>query len=175
MSAARESPAGAEFTIRPAVAADAAAILACVRGIAEYEKLSHHVAATEESIRESLFGTQPAAESLIAHAGDEVAGFAVFFPTYSTFLARRGLWLEDIFVFPRWRGHGLGRRLFEAVARIAAERGCGRFEWAVLDWNEPAIGFYKSLGAKPMHDWTVFRLSGESLQALAALPDTVSR
>jgi GNAT superfamily N-acetyltransferase len=166
MSAGRESGAGGDFTIRPAVAADAPAILACVRGIAEYEKLSHQVAATEESIRESLFGAQPAAETLIAHAGDHVAGFAVFFPTYSTFLARRGLWLEDIFVFPRWRGRGLGRRLFQAVARLAAERGCGRFEWAVLDWNEPAIRFYERAGARRHQGWTIYRMTAEDLRDL---------
>jgi GNAT superfamily N-acetyltransferase len=155
------------ITIRSAGPSDVPLILSFIRGLAEYERLVHEVTATEEGLRESLFGRTRGAEVLIAEADGEAAGFALFFHNFSTFIGRHGLYLEDLFVKPEWRGRGIGRKLLTHLARLAAERGCGRMEWAVLDWNEPAIGFYRSLGAKPMHDWTVFRLTDEDLEALA--------
>jgi GNAT superfamily N-acetyltransferase len=154
------------FRIEPARERDVPLILRLIKGLAEYEKLVHEVVATEERLRQSLFGPHPSAEVVIAYVGDEAVGFALFFHTYSTFLGQRGLYLEDLFVLPEWRGRGAGRALLTHLARIAAERGCGRFEWSVLDWNEPAINFYKNLGAKPMHEWTIFRVAGDSLTAL---------
>jgi GNAT superfamily N-acetyltransferase len=154
-----------EFRIEAASERDLPLILTLVKDLAEYEKLAHAVIATEEILRESLFRKR-AAEVLIGYAGDEPAGFAVFFQTFSTFLGVPGIYLEDIFVEPKWRRKGLGRQLLVYLARIANERGYGRVEWSVLDWNELAIGFYKALGAKPMDEWTVFRLSGESLRKL---------
>jgi GNAT superfamily N-acetyltransferase len=156
------------LVIRPATAADSATILSLVRALAEYEKLSHEVVATAETLRETLFGERPQAEALIAEWDGEPAGFALFFHNYSTFLSRRGLYLEDLFVKPELRGQGIGKALFLRLAQVAVERGCGRFEWSVLDWNEPAIGFYGALGAEPMSEWTVFRLSGEPLRKLGA-------
>jgi GNAT superfamily N-acetyltransferase len=154
--------------IVPAEEKDVPLILSFIRGIAEYERLSHEVVADEALLRRSLFGGKPAAEVLIAYHEDEPAGFAIFFHNYSTFLARPGLYLEDIFVWPRFRRSGIGRALLRRVARIAVERGCGRMEWAVLDWNQPAIEFYRSLGAVPLDEWTVFRLTGEALRSLGA-------
>jgi GNAT superfamily N-acetyltransferase len=156
------------FTLRPAVATDAAVILQCIRGLAEYERLADEAIGTEESIRETLFGVRPAAEVILAFDGREPAGFALFFHNYSTFLTRPGLYLEDLFVFPRFRGRGLGKRLLAHLARIAVDRRCGRFEWAVLDWNTDAIRVYEGVGATPMSDWTTYRLTGEALQRLAA-------
>ncbi len=153
--------------IRPATAADAALVLGMIRELAEYEKLAHAVTATEESIRESLFGPRPDAEVLIAMVEGEAAGFALFFHNYSTFLAQRGLYLEDLFVKPSYRGRGIGRALLERLAAIAVDRRCGRFEWSVLDWNAPAIGFYRKLGAVPLDDWTIFRVTGDALKTLA--------
>jgi GNAT superfamily N-acetyltransferase len=141
-------------------------ILALIKDLAEYEKLGHEVVATEEILRVSLFERR-AAEVVIAYAGDEPAGFAVYFRTFSTFLGVPGMYLEDLYVIPRFRRQGLGRMLLVHLAKIARERGYGRVEWSVLDWNELAIGFYKSLGAKPMDEWTVFRLTGDSLRKLA--------
>jgi GNAT superfamily N-acetyltransferase len=155
------------FRIEPARERDLPLILQLIKGLAAYEKLAHEVIATEESLRATLFGPHPAAEVVIAYAGEDAIGFALFFHNYSTFLGKRGLYLEDLFVVPEWRGRGAGRALLTHLAKVAAERDCGRFEWAVLDWNEPAIGFYKSLGAQPMHEWTVFRVAGEALPALA--------
>jgi GNAT superfamily N-acetyltransferase len=155
------------FRIEPARERDVPLILRLIKGLADYEKLAHEVVATEERLRQSLFGPHPSAEVVIAYVDDEAVGFALFFHTYSTFLGQRGLYLEDLFVLPEWRGRGAGRALLTHLARIAAERGCGRFEWSVLDWNEPAINFYKNLGAKPMHEWTIFRVAGDSLAALA--------
>ena len=157
-----------EITIRTAAAADVPLIFQFIRGLAEYERLADEVTATEAGLKESLFGPRPAAEVLIAEAGPEPVGFALFFHNYSTFLGQRGLYLEDLFVKPEWRHRGVGRRLLAHLARLAVERQCGRFEWAVLDWNDPAIQFYRSLGAQPMHDWTVFRVTREALTALAA-------
>ena len=159
---------GATPLIRPATRADVPVILAFIRDLAEYERLPHEVVATEAALDETLFGDRPAAEVRIATLGGEAVGFALFFHTYSTFLARRGLYLEDLFVRPDARGHGVGRALLAALARLAVERGCGRLEWSVLDWNASAIGFYRALGAAPMDDWTVFRLTGDALARVAA-------
>lgn len=153
--------------IEEATAGDVPLILRFIRELAEYEKLLHGVTATEESLRESLFGPNPSAEVLLTYDDEEPIGFAIYFFNYSSFVNRRGLYLEDLFVRPEARGKGAGRQLLSRLARIAIERGCCRLEWAVLDWNEPAIGFYKRLGAHAMDDWTVFRLSGEALENLA--------
>jgi GNAT superfamily N-acetyltransferase len=149
--------------LRLAGPADAALLLRLIRALAEYEKLSDQVVATEQGLTQTLFGARPAAESLIAEVDGTPAGFALFFHNYSTFLARPGIYLEDLFVLPEFRRQGVGRALFSRVAGLAVERGCGRFEWSVLDWNAPAIAFYKSQGAVPLDDWTVFRLTGEAL------------
>ena len=154
--------------LRSAVRADVPEILRLIRALAEYEKLSAEVVATEAALADTLFGARPAAEVLLAEEGARAVGFALFFQNYSTFLGRPGIYLEDLFVEPAHRGKGLGKQLLQAIARLAVERGCGRFEWAVLDWNAPAIGFYESLGAKPMNDWTVMRLTGEALRRLAS-------
>ena len=152
--------------IRPARPEDAPVVLQFIRELAAYEKLSDQVTANEAAVRETLFGARPAAESLIAQLDGAPAGFAIFFSNYSTFLAKPGLYLEDLFVKPELRRRGVGRALFSHLARLAVERQCGRFEWSVLDWNEPAIAFYRSLGAVPLSDWTVFRLTGEALNRL---------
>jgi len=157
-----------KLRIVPATEVDVPAILELIRALAEYEKLSHKVTATEELLRETLFGAKPAAETLLAYWDGECAGFAVFFQNYSTFLAKPGLFLEDLFVKPHLRGKGIGIALLKRLAKIAAERGCGRFEWEVLDWNEPSILFYKKLGAAPLDDWTKYRLTGDALDALAS-------
>jgi len=154
------------IAIRLARPEDAPLLLDLIRGLAAYEKLADQVTATEAAVRETLFGPRPAAEALIAELDGVAAGFAIFFSSYSTFLARPGIYLEDLFVKPELRRRGVGRALFTHVARLAVERGCGRFEWSVLDWNEPAIAFYRSLGAVPLSDWTVFRLTGEALKRL---------
>ncbi len=154
--------------IRPATVEDVALVAQLIRELAEYERLADAAVATEADLREQLFGERPAAEVLVAEADGEPAGFALFFHTFSTFLGKRGLYLEDLFVRPAFRGLGLGRHLMAALARIAVQRGCGRFEWSVLDWNEPAIGFYRALGASAMDEWTVQRLQGEALRALAS-------
>jgi GNAT superfamily N-acetyltransferase len=151
------------IAVRAAAPADVPLLLELIRALAEYEKLSHQVVATEELLTETLFGPRPVAEAIIGELDGAPAGFAIFFQSYSTFLARRGLYLEDLFVRPALRGRGVGRALFVHLAQLAVARGCGRFEWSVLDWNQPAIGFYKSLGAEPMSEWTVFRLTGEAL------------
>lgn len=143
-------------------------ILRLIRALAEYEKLSRDVVATEPQLRETLFGPQPCAEVLLARTGQRTVGFALFFQNYSTFLGKPGIYLEDLFVEPEFRGKGIGKALLAAVARLAVERRSGRFEWAVLDWNQPAIDFYRSLGARPLHDWTLFRVTGEALKKLAA-------
>jgi GNAT superfamily N-acetyltransferase len=153
-----------DITIRPATADDVPVILSFIRQLAEYERLLEHVVATEDRLRASLFGPRPAAEALIAYEGDEPVGFALYFENFSTFLAQRGLYLEDLFVVPAARGRGVGRLLMQAVSRVALERGCWRVDWAVLDWNAPAIGFYRRLGAEPLRDWTVYRLTGAALE-----------
>jgi GNAT superfamily N-acetyltransferase len=154
--------------VRPATVQDVDAILAFVGELAAYERIADEVVATAADLREWLFGPRPAAEALIAEIGDTAAGFAVYFQTFSTFLGRPGLYLEDLFVRPAWRRRGLGRLLLAHVARIAVDRGCGRLEWSVLDWNELALGVYRKIGARPMDQWTVHRLTGSALQSLAA-------
>jgi GNAT superfamily N-acetyltransferase len=156
-----------ELTLRFAEESDAGLILEFIRGLAHYEKLSHAVEADEAALRRTLFGDRPAAEVIIAELHGEPAGFALFFHNYSTFLARPGLYLEDLYVKPELRGRGVGRRLLSRLAAIALERGCGRFEWCVLDWNEPAIRFYERLGARGLDDWTIFRIDGSALRELA--------
>jgi GNAT superfamily N-acetyltransferase len=158
----------AGFTLRPATPADLSVILACIRALAEYERLAHECVATEALLRESLFGDRPSAEVVLAFAGDEAAGFALWFQSYSTFLTKPGLYLEDLFVYPQYRGRGLGRRLLRHLAQVAVERDFGRVEWSVLDWKVDAIGFYRSLGAELLDDWRRCRLAGDALPALAA-------
>jgi GNAT superfamily N-acetyltransferase len=158
-----------QFQIESATDGDVPLILRLIKGLAEYEQLSEAVTATEAQLRESLFGPRPAAEVLIGYAERQPAGFAVFFQNFSTFLGRPGIYLEDLYVVPEWRGRGLGRRLLSHLAAIALARGCGRVEWAVLDWNDPAIRFYKSLGARSMDDWTIFRVTGHALERLASV------
>jgi GNAT superfamily N-acetyltransferase len=156
-----------EIEIRKATEEDIPLILNFIRGLAEYEKLSHEVIADEDTLRDSLFGDRPAAEVVIARIDGEPMGFALFFHNMSTFLGRRGLYLEDLFVIPSARGRGIGRALLSHLARIAVERNCGRMEWAVLDWNQPAIEFYEKLNARPMSDWIVYRLTGDALKEVA--------
>ena len=153
--------------IRPAMADDAPLILSFIRELATYERLAHEVAATEDDLRRTLFCDRPAAEVLIAETGDGPAGFALFFMNYSTFLGRPGLYLEDLYVSGPMRGRGVGEALLRRLAAVAVERGCGRFEWSVLDWNESAHRFYRALGARSMDDWTVWRVDGEELNALS--------
>jgi GNAT superfamily N-acetyltransferase len=154
--------------ITPATERDVPLILRLIKDLAEYERMSNEVVATEEGLRATLFGPRPAAEVLIGYAGEEPAVFALFFHNFSTFVGKPGLYLEDLFVVPKFRGRGYGKALLARLAQIAIERNCGRFEWTVLDWNEPAIGFYRKLGAVPMEDWTIFRVSGDALETLAA-------
>lgn len=154
--------------IEPARPADVPDLLRLIRALAEYERLAQMVTATEARLRDTLFGERRYAEALMARADGRPAGFALFFHNYSTFLARPGIYLEDLFVEPSFRGRGIGKRLLARIAAIAVERDCGRCEWSVLDWNEAAIGFYRKLGARPMDDWTVFRVDGPVLAALAA-------
>lgn len=156
-----------DFRIEPATERDVPLILRLIKELAEYERMSSDVVATEAGLRATLFGPNPAAEVLVAYAGGEPAGFALFFHNYSTFLGKPGLYLEDLFVVPKYRGRGYGKALLARLAKIAVERNCGRFEWSVLDWNAPAIGFYKKLGAKPMDEWTIFRVAGDALTKLA--------
>ena len=155
------------LSIRPGEKSDVALIAQLIRGLARYEKLEDQVTMTEEKIDRALFGDRPYAETLIAEDGDEAVGFALFFHNFSTFLAQPGIYLEDLFVVPEARGKGVGRALLERLAQVAIERDCGRLEWAVLDWNESAIRFYERLGATPNSEWTVYRLTGDSLRALA--------
>ena len=156
------------LSIRPATVDDVPLIRALIAELAEYERMADAAVATDDGLREQLFGAQPGAEVLVGEVDGEPAGFALFFHNFSTFLGKRGLYLEDLFVRPAFRGAGLGKHLMAALARIAVQRGCGRFEWSVLDWNEPSIGFYRSIGAVGMDEWTVQRLEGEALHALAS-------
>src|ERR1043165_3228617 len=155
------------FEIRPACLEDVPVILELIRDLATYERAPDEVTATKEQLIDVLFGERPAAEVLLAFEGQSAVGFAVYFYNFSTWLGRPGLYLEDLFVRPEKRGKGYGRALLERLAQIAKERGCGRMEWAVLDWNEPAIQFYRKLGAEPMNEWTVFRLTEEGIAKLA--------
>lgn len=156
-----------DFKIVNATEENVALILSFIRDLAEYERLSEKVSATEDVLREQLFGARPSAEAIIGYDKDEPVSFAVFFHNFSTFVGRRGLYLEDLFVKPESRGKGIGRAMLAYLAKLAQERQCGRLEWAVLNWNEPAIKFYRNLGATPMDDWTTFRLSGDELERLA--------
>jgi len=164
----------ADFQIRPARVEDVPVILQLVRDLATYERAPDEVTATEEQLIDVLFGERPAAETLLAFEGKSPAGFAVYFYNFSTWLGRPGLYLEDLFVNPDKRGKGYGRALLVELAKIARDRGCGRMEWAVLNWNEPAIKFYRALGAKPMDEWTVFRLTPEEIVKLADAADTAA-
>ncbi len=155
------------LTIRAAGPGDAGQILEFIRELAQYERLAHEVVATEETIKSTLFGVRPAAEVVIAEWDGQPAGFALFFPTYSTFLAKAGIWLEDLYVRQEFRGRGIGESLLSHLAMLSLERDCGRLEWAVLDWNQPAIDFYSRLGAEAQDQWTTWRLIGESLKDLA--------
>lgn len=159
---------GPGVVLRRATPDDAPLVLEFIRQLAEYEGLLDKVAATDAKVRESLFGEQPAAFAIIAECDGEPAGFAVYFFSYSTFQAARGLYLEDLFVLPRFRGRGLGQRLLAELARIAVEASCARMEWSVLDWNELALRVYRRVGARPLDEWTVQRLDGDALRALAA-------
>ena len=163
-----------DIRIERATVRDVSLILSLIKALAEYERLADQAVATEAGLRESLFGPQARAEVAIAYAGEEAVGFAVWFHNYSTFLGRAGLYLEDLFVVPQWRGRGIGRQLLAYVARVAVARGCGRMEWSVLNWNEPAIRFYRRMGARAMDEWTVYRVTGESLTQLANTPDAPS-
>lgn len=157
------------FKIRAAGPSDVPQILAFIRELAEYEKLEHEAVGSPEQLREHLFGAKPYAEVILLETAEGApAGFALFFHNYSTFLTRPGIYLEDLFVRPQFRGAGYGKALLVHLAKLAVERGCGRLEWAVLDWNLPAIGFYESLGARMMNEWRTFRLTGDSLESLAA-------
>lgn len=153
--------------IRAAKPEDISHIARLIRELAEYERLSHAVSLEEDRLREHLFGPRPFAEVLLAEDAGEIVGFALFFHNYSTFLARPGLYLEDLFVQPAYRGRGHGRSLLVELARLAIDRNCGRVEWSVLDWNEPAHRFYRSVGAAPLDDWQIYRLTGEALRQLA--------
>jgi GNAT superfamily N-acetyltransferase len=157
----------ADLAIRYATSSDCAVILQFIQELAEYERLAHEVVADEAQLRATLFGVKPAAEVLIAERAGEPVGFALFFQSYSTFLGKPGLYLEDLFVRPAARSNGVGNALMSALARIAVQRNYGRFEWSVLDWNAPALKFYAALGAKPQGEWTVQRLTGAPLDALA--------
>ena len=157
-----------QFHIKPATIDDTPLVLKFIKGLAEYEKLEDECVATEDGLRKTMFGANPMAEAVIGYSGDQAVGFALFFHTFSTFLGAPSLYLEDLFVLPEWRGKGLGRQLLSYLARLAADRGCQRLEWAVLDWNEPSIGFYKGLGAVPLDEWTTYRLSGEALVKLGS-------
>jgi GNAT superfamily N-acetyltransferase len=152
--------------IRPATADDTPTIARLIRELAEYERLAHRVVLDEAELRHYLFGPRPCAEALLAEEGGAVVGYALFFPTFSTFAGRPGLWLEDVFVRPEHRSRGHGKALLAEVARLAVERGCCKVEWEVLDWNEPALRFYRSLGAVPLDEWTTYQLRGPALAAV---------
>ena len=162
-----EECSAAGFSIRPARPEDAELLVNLVHELAVYEKLEQHARATPDDFRRHLFGPRPAAEAVVAEVDGQPVGFALWFTTFSTFRGQPGLYLEDIFVRPSCRGRGIGKALLAAVARRAVERGCGRLEWSVLDWNAPAIGFYRALGARPMDEWTVYRIDDEPLRRLA--------
>jgi GNAT superfamily N-acetyltransferase len=153
--------------IRPATLADVPVIARLIRALAEYERLAHEVILDEARLHDHLFGPRPYAEVLLAESEGTVVGFALFFHNYSTFVGKPGIYLEDLFVEPAHRGKGFGKALLRALARLAIERDCGRLEWAVLDWNEPSIQFYKAIGATPKDEWTGYRLTGEPLLGLA--------
>jgi len=165
----RSSTAIPGFHIRTATKADVPIILSFIKKLADYERLSHEVVATEEILRKTLFGRERTAEVAIGYFNKDPVGFVLFFHNYSTFLGRPGLYIEDLFVDESFRRRGFGRALLLYVARLAKERDCGRLEWSVLDWNEPAVAFYKKLGAVPMSEWTIFRVTGDSLDNLSRM------
>ena len=158
------------FLIRPAAPGDVDAVWRLIGALAEYEKLTHMVVGTPQMLRDALFGARPSCEALVADVGGKSVGFALYFTTFSTFLCKPGLYLEDLFVEPAHRGSGIGKALLRSLAALAIERGCGRFEWRVLDWNQPSIRFYESLGAKVMPEWHLVRMSEPEIAALAAFP-----
>ena len=155
------------YRIAPARPQDVATIIALVRELAEFERLLHEVRIEPQDLQAHLFGPRPFCEAAVVWVGEEAAGFALWFHNYSTFMGRPGLYLEDLYIRPVFRGQGFGEALLKHLAGLAVERGCARLEWSVLDWNQRAIGFYKSMGAEPMDDWTVYRVTGEALRALA--------
>lgn len=157
------------FEIKKTTKDDIPLIFSFIKELAEYEKLSHEVVATEQTLTTMLFGDKPYAEVIIGYLNNSPVSFAIYFHNFSTFLGQPGIYLEDLFVKPEFRGQGLGQKMFVYLAQIAKDRQCGRFEWSVLDWNELAIGFYKRMGAKPMDGWTVYRASGKALEDLANL------
>ncbi len=159
-----------QFLIRKAGVEDVPVIVRFIHALAEYERLSHECVATEEGVRSTVFGEPPAAEVALAEWEGIPVGMALFFPNYSTFLAKPGIYLEDLFVLPEYRGRGIGKALLLHVGRLARDRGCGRFDWSVLDWNTPSIEFYRSLGAVPLADWTMMRVTGPALDRMAAMP-----
>ena len=160
-----------DITISHATPTEVPMLLELIRELARFEKLEHEVEATAESLQEALFGPQPAAGALLARVEGEAAGYAIYFSTFSSFIGRAGIWLDDLYVRPSFRQRGLGRRLIQAVAKVGAERGCGRFEWLALDWNERALEFYRSLGARVMDEWVLLRLNATELQRLAKNAD----
>ena len=155
-----------EIHVRAASQEDVPLILSFIKELAEFERLSHEVIATEDSLREWLFGERPVAEAVIGEHRGDAAGFALFFHNFSTFLGKPGIYLEDLYVRPEFRRAGIGRALLVHLATVARDRGCGRLEWSVLDWNEPAIGFYRGIGASPVSGWTVYRVTGKALEEL---------
>lgn len=179
----RTAPRTTPFSIRAATEQDCETLLRLIGELAEYEKLTHLVEATPERLREALFGNRPVAEAVLAEVkldgqseagvpgGDRAVGFALFFHNFSTFLAKPGLYLEDLYVEPQWRGHGIGKALLRHLAALAVARGCGRFEWCVLDWNTPSIDFYQAMGADVLPDWRICRVTGAALQTMAAAGD----
>ncbi|AQW29353.1 GNAT family N-acetyltransferase [Ralstonia syzygii subsp. celebesensis] len=158
------------FTLRPATPDDCEALVRLIGALAEYEKLTHLMQATPEALRTVLFGSRPYGEAVVAEVEGGAVGFALFFHNVSTFLCKPGLYLEDLFVEPAWRGHGIGKALLVHLARLARERDCGRFEWSVLDWNAPSIAFYEAMGADVLPDWRICRATGDALARMAALP-----
>ncbi|MGC9524306.1 MAG: GNAT family N-acetyltransferase [Limnospira sp.] len=155
-----------QLHLRPATPADVPAIFSLIRALAEYEKLSHQVTGDADALKQHLFGARPYAEVILAEWEQKIVGFALFFPNYSTFLTQPGIYLEDLFVLPDYRGRGIGKALLKEVAKLAVSRGCGRLEWSVLDWNQPAIAFYQYMGAAVLPDWRICRVTGESLRQL---------
>jgi GNAT superfamily N-acetyltransferase len=165
-----------EFTIRPATPIDVPVLFNLIQALAEYEKLSHAVTGNPEALLDHLFGAKPYAEAILAEYAGQAVGFALFFPNYSTFLTKPGIYLEDLFVLPEFRRKGIGKAILQYLARLAVERDCGRLEWSVLDWNEPAIAFYETLGASVLPDWRICRVTDDSLTQLATsiFPDPIS-
>jgi GNAT superfamily N-acetyltransferase len=161
-----------ELTLRPAIPTDVPVLFELIQALAEYEKLSHTVVGSASALQDHLFGPRPYVEAILAQWAGETAGFALFFPNYSTFLTQPGIYLEDLFVLPKFRRQGIGKAMFTYLAQLAVSRGCGRLEWSVLDWNEPAIAFYESMGAAVLPDWRICRITGNSLTQLAAKPSS---